>query len=208
MSFLETPRFPGSPSYGYVFRPRYRTDIISNSVGDELRTSLWTYPLHDCQVTVGPRMDDEIDELLEFYHAVAGELTGFRVKNYGEFKTCRPGSTPAGTDQPMTATGVTNEYQLIKRYTAGASTKDRPIYKPVSGTVTIADADGTVPPAEYSIDYTTGLVTFSVAPTGSPTWGGEFDIPMRFSGDFPIQIIDKRAYSVSFMLEELRRDLS
>jgi uncharacterized protein (TIGR02217 family) len=80
--------------------------------------------------------------------------------------------------------------------------------KPVSGTVSIADADGTVSPAEYTVDYTTGLVTFSVTPTGSPTWGGEFDIPMRFSGDFPIQIIDKRAHSVSFMLEEIREDLA
>jgi uncharacterized protein (TIGR02217 family) len=208
MSFLETPSFPGKPSYGYVFRPRYQTDIERNGVGDELRTSLWSFPLYDCQVTVGPRMDDEIDELLEFYNAVGGEEVGFRVKNYGEYKSCRPSATPAATDQPMTATGVSNEYQLIKRYTAGAQSRDRPIYKPVSGTVVIADADGLVDSGEYTVDHTTGLVTFSVAPTGSPTWGGEFDLKMRFTEDFPIQIIDKRAHSVSFTLEEYRRDLA
>jgi len=206
MSFLETPRFPGCPSFGYVFRPRYRTDIVRNAVDDEKRTGLWTYPKHDCQVTVGPRMDDEIDALLDFYHAVGGELYGFRFKNHGEFKTCRPSETPAATDQPMVATGVTNQYQLIKRYTAGVLSRDRRILKPV--TVSVADGSGAVSPSGYTLDTTTGLITFDSAPTGSPTWGGEFDVPMRFSGDFPIGIIDKRAHTVTFMLEEIGEDLS
>jgi len=195
--FLESPRFPGCPSFGFLFRPRYRTEITVGASGWEKRDRLWAYPLHDCQVTVGPRMEDEIDELLEFFHVVAGEYYGFRMKVYGDFKSCRPSETPTALDQPMVATGVTNEYQLVKRYTLGAVTQDRPIYKPVGSTILVSGG-------AHTLDATTGLVTFAGTPSGTPSWGGEFDVPVRFQGDFPIEIINKRAHTVSFMLEELR----
>jgi uncharacterized protein (TIGR02217 family) len=200
--FLESPRFPGCPSFGFQFRPRFNTEKIVNAAGRELRFQFWDYPLHDCQVTVGPRKDDEIDEILAFFYAVGGEYYGFRFKNHGEFKTCKPSETPAGTDQPTLAGSVANTYQLIKRYTAGSNVQNRPIYKPVASSLLIYD--GGVPASNYTVNATTGLITFTVAPSGAVTWGGEFDVPMRFSGDFPIQIIDKRAHTVSFMLEELR----
>lgn len=202
--FLESPRFPGCPSFGFLFRPRYLTEKIGNAGGGELRYDMWQYPLHDCQVTVGPRMDDEIDQVLEFFHAVKGEYVGFRFKNYGEFKTCRPSQDPAATDQPMLATDSSDEeYQLIKRYTAGVRTQDRFILKPIAATVVIADGGSPVDSSDYTLDETTGLVSFSV-PVTDPTWGGQFDVPMRFQGDFPTSIIARKAYSVSFMLEELR----
>jgi hypothetical protein len=50
------------------------------------------------------------------------------------------------------------------------------IQKPVSGTVTIPGATGT-------LDYTTGIFTKS---SGTPTtWTGQFDIPVRFAEDYP-----------------------
>jgi uncharacterized protein (TIGR02217 family) len=213
MSFLETPRFPYCPSFGYVFRPRYRTDIVRNTVDDEKRSSLWLYPKHDCQVTVGPRMEDEIDALLDFYHAVGGEFMGFRVKNFGDFKSCRPSQIPTNVDQPTVATGVTNQFQLVKRYTVGAATRDRIILKPVAGTILVSDNGATANPANYAINTATGVITFSVAPTGPVKWGGQFDVPMRFSGDFPISILNKSGSgsfytSVTFMLEETGRDLA
>jgi len=211
MSFLETPRFPYCPSFGYEFRPRYRTDIVRNIVDDEKRSSLWLYPKHSCVVTVGPRMDDEIDALLEFYHAVGGEARGFRVKNYGEFKSCRPSQAPSNMDQPTVPTGVTNQFQMVKRYIAGAATRDRIILKPVPGTILVSDNG--VPAANFTINTATGVITFSIAPTGAVRWGGEFDLPMRFSGEFPISILNKSGSgsfytSVSFLLEEYGRDIA
>ena len=97
-------------------------------------------------------------------------------------------------------------YQLFKRYAYGARYQDRPIYKPVQGTIVVED-DGVprVEGADYTIDYTTGLVTLAFTPsTSGPTWGGEFDLPMRFDGGFPLEIITRRAQSVSFALKELR----
>ena len=203
--FIET-RFPGCPSFGFTWRPRFRNEIIGTATGAEYPFRHWDYPLHDAQVTVGPRMDDEIDELLAFFFAVGGSYNGFRVKNHGEFKSCRPSETPAATDQPTIdlSDSSDDEVQLVKRYTVASLSQDRYILKPVAGTIILADSGGIIPPAEYTLDTTTGRVLFSVAPTGPVTWGGEFDLPMRFEGDFPIQIIDKRAHTVSFMLEELR----
>jgi uncharacterized protein (TIGR02217 family) len=198
--FIEQ-RFPGCPSWGFQFRPRFKNEIVANAGGDEFPFRHWTFPLHDCQVTVGPRRDDEIDELLDFFFATGGSYYGFRVKNYGDFKSCRPSQTPAGDDQPTVALGG-DEFQMVKRYTVGAVTQDRHILKPVAGSVIVFDNGS--PASSYTVDTTTGIIDFSVAPAGPVTWGGEFDLPMRFEGEFPIQIIDLRAHTVSFMLEELR----
>lgn len=203
--FIEA-RLPGCPSFGYQFRPRFKNEIIASADGSEFPFRHWDLPLHDCQVTIGPRKDDEIDALLAFYFATGGGYYGFRVKNYGEFKTCLPSETPAATDQPTLNIDDSGDdiYQLIKRYTAGSIVQDRHILKPVAGSVVMADAGGLISDANYSVDHTTGVVTFSVTPTPPVTWGGQFDLPMRFEGEFPIQIIDLRAHTVSFMLEELR----
>lgn len=203
--FIES-RFPGCPSFGFQWRPFFQNEHIQNTTGDETPFRHWAYPLHDCQVTVGPRMDDEIDALLEFFFAMGGSYYGFRMKNHGEFKTCRPSETVSATDQPTLdlSDSSNDEVQLIKRYTVGSTNQDRYILKPVAGTVVLADSGGLISPAEYTVDHTTGRVLFSTPPTGPVTWGGEFDLPMRFEGEFPLQIIDKRAITVSFVVKELR----
>jgi uncharacterized protein (TIGR02217 family) len=68
----------------------------------------------------------------------------------------------------------------------GVSYNQRDIKKPVQETILIGvngilQAETT----NYSIDYTTGIVTFVLPPAnGVPiTWGGEFDVPCRFDTD-------------------------
>ena len=117
-------------------------------------------------------------------------------------------NTPAATDCPMVldATRSPEAWQLVKRYSYGALSQDRKISKPVQGTITIED-DGApkVEGVDYTIDYTTGLVSLNFTPsTSGPTWGGEFDLPMRFDGPFPIEIVSYRVQAVSFALVEIR----
>lgn len=206
--FLETPRFPGCPRYGYQSDPVYSVTVIQRASGVERRNQNWAYPLTRITITVGPSEggDPAIQELLRFYHAVRGPLIGFRVKDYADFKSCDVGDTPARTDQPMTATlDSPGDYQLVKRYSYGALSQDRPIYKPVQGTILLADS-GTLKTetADYSIDYSTGRVSLNFTPAGTLTWGGEFDLPMRFEGSFPVEIISHRVQAVSFALQEIR----
>ena len=190
-SFLESPRFPGCPAFGFTADPEYRVVITRRASGVELRNRAWNYPLAKITVTVGPRLENEIQELIEFWHVVGGSAVGFRVKDYTDFKSCQVQNDPLATDQPLVETDVAGIYQLTKRYQFGTGTRDRPIYKPVEGTIVLSGSG--------TIDYTTGLVDG----TGG-TWGGEFDLPMRFEPTFPIEVVNLRIESVNFALQELR----
>jgi len=205
-SFIETPKFPSTPKFGLTSEPGYDVSVIRVASGRERRNRNWSRPLTRITITVGPgpRASDEIQELLEFWHAVGGTACGFRYKDWSEFKSCRLALTPARTDQPLVLVSG-SIYQITKRYTAGAAVQDREITKPVSGTLLIADA-GTLKTetTHYTVDYATGRVTLLFTPGGAMTWGGEFDIPVRFDSTFPVEQIQRLVQSVSFTLQELR----
>lgn len=205
-TFIETPKFPGTPKFGLTSEPGYDVSVIRVASGRERRNRNWSRPLTRITITVGPgpRADDEVQELLEYWHGVGGIAVGFRYKDWSDYKSCRVSNTPASIDQPLVlVTG--SVYQLTKRYTAGASVQDREITKPVSGTLLIADA-GTLKTetTHYTVDYATGRVTLSFTPSGAMTWGGEFDIPVRFDSSFPVEQIERRVQAVSFTLQEIR----
>jgi uncharacterized protein (TIGR02217 family) len=202
--FLESPRFPSCPSLGYTSRPRYENVKIRKASGALDRFRLWDYPLHDFICTVGPRAEGEISRLLEFYHALGGDYSGFRFKDYADFKSCYTDETP-GDDQPLELiTG--DSYQMVKEYVAGTRTQSRFIRKPRAETITIYDDGVLVNPSGYTLDASTGVVTFTSPPSGPVTWGGEFDVPVMFQGELPVEIINYRAQSVTFGLEELRTE--
>jgi uncharacterized protein (TIGR02217 family) len=66
----------------------------------------------------------------------------------------------------------------VKRYTSGSQTWTRTITKPVAGTVRTA-LDGAEQLGGWSVDTTTGVVTFDSAPTAgvSVTAGFAFHVP-------------------------------
>lgn len=207
--FLESPVFPQCPSFGYTSEPMYSVTPIERASGAEQRNRNWSYPLHRFSCTVGPRDETAIAELLEFWHAVGGWAYGFRFNDGVDNKTCRIHETITSLDAPLLAVvgDSPSELQLAKRYTYGARTQDRPIYKPISGTILIAD-NGTLKTetTHYTLDYSTGRVSLLFTPTGTLTWGGEFDVPVRFDSEFPVELVDRKIQSVTFMLRELRRD--
>jgi uncharacterized protein (TIGR02217 family) len=196
--WLESPRFPGCPSFGFTSDPEYRVVITRRSSGVEKRNRAWLRPLIKLTVTVGPRLEGEIQELLEFWHACGGMARAFRVKDYSDYKSCQVQLTPTNLDQPLVeipdSPGI---YQLTKRYQYGVDEngdpvyQDREIYKPVQGTILLSGSG--------TIDYTNGTVNG----TGG-TWGGEFDVPMRFDSNFPIELSNQRIETVTFALTEVR----
>jgi uncharacterized protein (TIGR02217 family) len=203
MAFLETPDFPACPSFGFVSQPDYNTQIVRLQSGREVRNRLWSRPLNRYTVTVGPRMEAEIYDLTEFWHAVGGQECGFRFKDWADYKSCAINATPAATDQPLVLiTGLT--YQLTKRYIRGARTQDRDIFKPISPVMIASGGTPLTVTTDYTVDYATGIVTLTGSQPGPLTWGGTFDVPVRFESEFPVEIIDKEVQSVSFTLMELR----
>jgi uncharacterized protein (TIGR02217 family) len=197
--WIESPRFPGCPSFGFTSDPEYRVVITRRASGVEKRNRGWLRPLVKLTVTVGPRNEADIQVLLEFWHACGGQARAFRVKDHADYKSCQVQLTPTVLDQPLVeipdSPGI---YQLTKRYQYGVDEngdpvyQDRDIYKPVSGTVLLSGG-GTV-------DYTNGTVIGS----SGGTWGGEFDVPMRFDSNFPIELENQRIESVTFALTEVR----
>jgi len=205
--FLETPRFPQCPSFGFVSEPMYVVSVVERASGVELRNRSWSRPLYRYTATVGPRVEGDVQDALEFYHAVGGRAYGFRFKDPVDYMSCRVGQAPTALDQPLYAvSGSSPEaYQLVKEYRYGALTQQREVYKPVQGSLLIADAGVTkIESVDYTVDYATGLVQLLFTPSGALTWGGEFDVPVRFDSEFPVEVLNARIQSASFSLRELR----
>lgn len=208
--FLETPRFPRPPSLSYRSRPQYSVTHVERAGGAERSNLNWAMPLHDyaCEIE---HAEEDISEVLEFWHAVGGTAHGFRFQDWNDYKSCRGHLTPAATDQPLQlVAGSPAAYQMVKNYTKGVLTRTRTIRKPVSGTILVADNGVTkTPTTDYTVDYTTGLVTLLFTPVGALTWGGEFDVPVRFASDAEFEMTFRgddgtRVQRVPFTLRERR----
>lgn len=205
--FLETPGFPACPSFGYRARPQLSVTPIETASGHERRNRNWARFLLEYDCTVGPRAQEEIEELTEFWYALGGIECGFRFRDWLDYKSCRPSETATPFDQPL----ILDEdspggYQLTKLYIYGARTYERIIRKPTPDTIRLADAGVEKDYGDdWTIDTTTGLVTLSFSPAGVLSWGGEFDVPVRFNSEFPVELMDKEIQSVTFNLKELRR---
>jgi uncharacterized protein (TIGR02217 family) len=124
---------------------------------------------------------------IEFFEARRGRLHGFRWKDWADYKSTDPlSAVTAGDVQIGVGDASATTFQLTKTYSPDFNSYTRNIKKPVSGTVKIA-LDGSVKTedTDYTVDYTTGIVTFSSAPGSAVvvTAGFEFDVPVRFDQD-------------------------
>ena len=96
----------------------------------------------------------------------------------------------------------------MKRYESGAQAWVRRIVKPVAGTVRVARG-GVEAASGWSVDATTGVVTFAAAPGAGVlvTAGFEFDVPVRFDTD-RLDVtwdLDRLGSIASIPLVEVRR---
>ncbi len=177
MAFLESPRFPDSISYGCKGGPTWQTAVIAVASGHEARNQVWAAARHRYDVShVYHHGDDgKLALLRAFFLAVRGRLHGFRFRD--------PLDHRAVAGEGVLANLGGGQYQLRKRYVAGASLYDRDISKPVAASVAISGGGA------YSLNATTGIVTHSAgaAPTG---WTGEFDVPVRFETDVMAASVD------------------
>ncbi|WP_420024108.1 TIGR02217 family protein (plasmid) [Cereibacter azotoformans] len=208
MAFHEV-RFPDAISRGARGGPERRTQVVELASGDEERNASWANSRRRYDVAYGIRRADDLAAVVAFFEARNGRLHGFRFKDWGDHKSCLPSGTPSPLDQPLgTGDGVRTTFPLLKRYASGPQSWTRAITKPVAGTVRIA-LGGTEQLSGWSVDTTTGLVTFGSAPgAGVPVTAGlEFDTPVRFDTDTLDVTLDlERLGSIaSIPLLEIRR---
>ncbi len=202
-------RFPDSISRGARGGPERRTQIVELASGDEERNASWANSRRRYDVSYGIRRADDLAAVVSFFEARNGRLYGFRFKDWADHRSCLPSQNPSPMDQQIgTGDGVTTSFLLIKHYVSGGQSWTRAITKPVAGTVRIA-VNGVPQPGGWSVDHTTGFVSFETAPSsGIPiTAGFEFDVPVRFDSDVLDVTLDiERLGSItSIPLLEIRR---
>lgn len=186
MSEFHETRLPARLAFGCTGGIERRTDIVTLASGFERRTSPWSLGRRRYLIATAVRPLDEAAELVAFFEARGGPLTGFRFRDPMDFKSCVPSAQPTATDQPLgTGDGTRKVFQLAKTYGTGAEAVVRPIAKPVAGTVKVAVAGAVLAANAFSLDAATGLVTLATAPAAGAavTAGFEFDTPVRFDLD-------------------------
>jgi len=181
MSFTEV-RFPENISYGSTGGPEFSTDIVVTHNGCEQRNINWSNARTRYNISYGVRSNEQLLELITFFRARRGKAVGFRFKDWSDF---------TATNQEIGVGDSTQTtFQLIKTYVNGTDNHIRMIKKPVYDTVEIYLNDQKN--SEYSVDYSTGKITFIKPPTKDAiiTASFEFDVPVRFDTDYLSASID------------------
>ena len=188
MSFHEV-RLPEAVERGAQGGPMFRTTVITLSSGHEKRNRDWQRARHRWDIGYGLLDGDgavdetTVDTVLAFFYARQGRAFGFRFKDWTD---CTADRQAIGVID-----GTNASFQVFKRYASGGFAYDRPLRKPVAGTVDVwvdgvAITEG-LGDGDVRIDPTTGLVT--LGPTLAAQTGTEveaacaFDVPVRFDVD-------------------------
>lgn len=205
--FIDSAIFPIHVSRGSPGGPDWPAEIVELASGFEERNTPWAAPLRRYDARFGVRTPAELYEVLSLYKVAFGRLRGFRFHDWTDYRSGAPHLVPTATDQGLgTGDGVTTAFQLSKRYSFAGESFDRKISRPF-GTMLIA-IDGVPTAAGWSLDTTTGIITFDAAPAIAAvlTWGGQFHVPVRF--DCKLDQTSMRTAAVgdipSIFLKELR----
>jgi uncharacterized protein (TIGR02217 family) len=203
MSFFEL-EFPRQIQYRRVGGPGFSTTVNTSYAGAENRNknwsiarSEWTCSIITPSLDQRPNMNQQqfVDALNAFFLNVSGRGDAFRLFDHVDNQAT---GAILGTGNASLAV-----FQLVKTYSIGGRTYTRTINKPI--TPDIANYQGvalaqTVKPyfngvavagGAWTVDATTGLVTFAPVPGLGVvvTADCQFHFPVRFDTDkLPIQI--------------------
>lgn len=204
-----SPIFPGCPTFGFSMKPRLLVKKTEMESGRVFRDRKWLQGLRMFEgVPLGNRPQADIEEVMQFFWAIAGESIVFRFKDWSDFKSCNLDDDPLPTDQPFTfVAGSPGGYRLAKLYTTAGLQEYRKITRPKADTIRVANELGVEQAASrWTLDEATGLLTpggtFSGVPT---TWGGEFYVPVAFDeGGTQFEITSHEVLSATVTLLEDR----
>jgi uncharacterized protein (TIGR02217 family) len=176
MTGFHEVRFPENIAYGATGGPEFATTVVVTGAGHEQRNVNWAEARGRWDVGSGLKDQAQLDELIAFFRARKGRAYGFRFKDWTDYKA---------TGQLLgTGDDAIETFQLVKRYPSGSVIEVRPVTKPVAGSVRIYK-DSVEQLSGWSVDVTTGLITFTAAPMVGVqiTADFEFDVPVRFDTD-------------------------
>ncbi len=183
MATIDDVRFPDRIAEGAEGGPTFSTSIVESSGGNEQRIANWSVARGRWNVGTGLQDESDIATLLAFFRARQGRLRGFRFRDFSDWEMPRQ---TIGTTQGSDAT-----WPLFKSYVSGSVTANRPITRPVSGSVRCwvngVEASIGGGASQFQVSLTTGVITLGAtlaATTGQAIEAAcEFDVPVRFDTD-------------------------
>jgi len=183
--------FPPLISSGAVGGPRFKTTIVTGKTGYEQRNIDWENARGDWTIDRNHLTPAQFNELVKFYYAVArGEAYSWLFKDWADYKMVM---VPVDDNPPLILTATSPmpaTTQLVKLYTYGGYTYSRDITRPVAGTVVLYANGTTIDAANYSINYSTGVITWGGSPSYNPGAGVlitadcDFYVPCRLNVDW------------------------
>jgi len=180
--------FPVDLAYGGSVGPQFSTTITETAGGFEQRNANWSQAKVKLDAGTGVQQQSDLAKLIAHFRAAAGRWAGFRCRDWSDYSSAADGGEESITadDQVLIACyGDTTGklWQLVKTYTAGGLQHVRKITRPVVGTVRISLNHVEQHEPAFSIDYSTGIVTFPSRIYLSVRAGFLFDVPMRYDSD-------------------------
>jgi uncharacterized protein (TIGR02217 family) len=161
--------------------PAFMVDIAESS-SSEQRVLRVAWPRHRFSLVV-KRETDTVGIVRNAYIVCRGPWRYFRFRDRGDYTTARNGADPGqpGDQRLGIGDGTTTVFDLYKRYSIEEIIVERRLVKPLAGTVRIA-ANGVEVITGWQLQEATGRISFDAAPAPGTvlTWGGQFDVPVRF----------------------------
>jgi uncharacterized protein (TIGR02217 family) len=203
MAFFEL-EFMRQIQYRRVGGPGFSTTVNTSFAGAESRNKNWSLARAEWTASIitpaadqRPTMNQQqfIDALNAFFLNVSGRGDSFRLFDHVDNKAT---GAILGTGN-----GTLAVFQLVKTYSIGGRTYTRTIYKPITPDIAnyqgVALAQTVVPyfngtpvaGGAWTVDATTGLVTFAPVPGAGVVVSADcqFHFPVRFDTDkLPIQV--------------------
>jgi uncharacterized protein (TIGR02217 family) len=175
VTFINT-RLPESIENGARRIEREPVEIVRTDGGHEVRNVRHAQALFEYDIDFGPNEYEEADQeaVYAMWRASRGGLYAFRFRDWD------PKNSVLTDEAIGTGNASRTAFQITQTYTVGGVSAVRNITRPVSSFT--VKKDGVTQVSGYSIDYATGILTFSVAPANGVVVSvtGVFDIPVRF----------------------------
>lgn len=203
--------FPEDYSRGVVGGPEFRTTVIATGSGYEQRNVDWATARLRWDLSRLLYDPTARDETIAFFRARRGRGHSFKFKDWADYYVGMTWNTSTrtldhtGSHNIAQGDGVEDAFQLYKVYDSGGYTERRKITRPKDPIKVYLN--GVEQLSGYTVDYATGIVTFTSPPSLGVVvgWSGEFYVPVRFDtdslnveylsptvGDAPLPVVEVR----------------
>lgn len=186
---IEFPRAISKGSQGGLM---HNTLVVDKPSGASERASRWPAPKIRWDVGYGAKDVEALNAIVKHHRLVAARAYSFPFWDPADWTTNPAGrvwnyatTSATPTDESIgTGDGATTDFQLVKRYASGLTTRVRNLTRPEAGTVRVA-LNGVEQLTGWTVNYDTGVITFATPPANgvAVTAGCKFVVPVVYEDD-------------------------